>query len=385
MKRVLFFALMAAAVVGCKQSTDINTDPEPELTDAIMLSSGAPVVLSRAAGDTTFNQGPRLNEFVMDDQIGVYAVYTKKNASAVEPDWSDAPTTGTARTGRYFDNKPASCKAFVTKTTPATGRWASFLWGNAGQGGVGVDQLYPKGEDSIFIYSYYPYHADSMVMDNTVGPRRNIRLDTLNPLKQADILWAVGQSKAVAPMPYVKRKDPLAPLTFKHALAQLNFKVYKKGAQVKDCQFVGISFRCPVYGQMRITDGDMYVTNSIVKDSVGTYKITGAQATETELTYNADIKQIGHLLAIPYMVLPMSELQARKCTLNVSIYYGKSDPDTDPTNVKTYPIDLTNIKAFVQGSLNTLLLGVGDTQIDLLADITPWDNTLGNDSELDIE
>lgn len=384
MKKILFFALIAATVLGCKRSADINVDPEPELTDAIMLSAGGPVVLGRAVGDTTANKGPRLNEFVLEDQIGVYAVYTKKDGANIAPDWSE-PVEG-ARTGRYFDNKPATCKGFSAKdgSNPAT-RWASFLWGNTGQGGVGVDQLYPKGEDSIFVYAYYPYHQDSMVMNTTAGPSRKIRLDTITPLKQSDVLWAVGKSRASTPVPYVKRKDPLAPLTFKHALAQLNFKVYRKGSSVAACQFVSIAFRCPVYGAMRITDGDMYITNSTVKDSVGTYTILGNQVTHTDIEYNSDLSQIQHLLATPYMVLPMSEAQAKACKLIVKLYFGKGDPSTDPTNVRTYDITLTNIKEFVQGSLNTLSLGVGDTNIELLADIEPWDNSNGTDSGLDIE
>lgn len=386
MKRVLFFTLAAAAIVGCQRSPELPNVPENEaLTDEILLSAAGTVSLGKATGDTTANYGPRLNEFVLNDQVGIYAVYTKKNNSNIEPDWADAPTTGTARTGRYFDNKPAACTGFETKTSPLTGRWAKFLWGNTGQGGVGIDQLYPKGEDSIFVYAYYPFHKDSMKMSTTEGPRREIRLDTLNPLKQADILWAVGESQAAVPVPYVKRKDPLAPLTFKHALAQLNFKVYRKGAKVAACQFVSIKFRCPVYGQMRITDGNMYITNSTVKDSVGTYSVSEGQVTDTEIKYEANVADISHLLTTPYMVLPLSETQAKACSLEVKLYFGTKSAGEEPANVRTYDIDLTSIKQFVQGSMNTLSLGVGDTNIELLADIEPWDTTNGTDSGLDIE
>lgn len=393
MKRVLFFALMAAAVVGCKQSTDMEPDEALTGGQVIALTSGE-VAISRADGSTTAptaNQGTRVY-FGLGDQIGVFAAYgnATTNIAPTGPDWADAVGDVSFK-GRYFDNAPATCTTVGADAVPA-----KFTWGPAGEGGVAHEKLYPKKDRAIYAYAYYPLvtEADSITIDPTDGPKISYSLNTTAPLDQPDILWSIGKSKATAPLDSITRKDPLGILQFEHALAQINFILYKKDASVSNCALVDITLTVPTTGTMTLskTVGNIALVSSKNDATNGKYTIaTGdpnignSTVTEWDGTTNTEDKpRPASVLIVPYMIWPLTADQAQKCELVVRLYFGVGDPKTDTLNVREYKIDMTGMKPILQGKLNHFILGVTPTVINLEGQITPWGED-GQDSGLAIE
>ena len=392
MKKILFAALLVAAIVGCKRSAEIDVPQETEEGQAIALSSGK-VSLSKADGDPVANEGVRV-DFMVGDQIGVFAAYVKQPATTTQvPDWS-APDP-VYPLGRYFDNAPASCTKAGTSTPSAAP--AEFGWGTSGIGGVEFDQLYPKKDRGVYLYAYYPLaHKDSVVIHTTDGPQVSYLLDTLNPLKQPDILWAVGKSKGTGtpatPADTITRKDPLDVLQFEHALSQINFVLYRKDASVSACKLLEIKLRVPASGTVTLTKAagsNVALTSKDSKATLGTFTVAAGDANIANA--NVDVwdgttpgSRPTPVLTLPYMIWPLTAVQAQGCTLSVKLYFGTGDPATDTKNVRTYKIEMTGMGAIAQGKLNLFILGVAPTIITLKGQITAW-GTDGNDSNLDIE
>lgn len=379
MKKILFFALMAAAVIGCKRSPET-----PQVEDngqLIRLSSGS-VKLGRA---DVANQGVRV-DFVLDDQIGVFAANATGSAGSETPDW-------TPSIGVYFENAPALC---TEVSELVNSKPASFSWGPQGEANVTHNKLYPKADGKIFVYAYYPYtaSADSINIDATDGPSVSYTLNTTSPLEQPDILWAIGKSKQSEP--FVYRKDPLNVLQFEHALAQINFTLYKADENTQACELVDIELQVPSAGTINLTKTSNNVTleTSTGTQTIGTYKI---KATDTNIQNKAveewenkgagDVSEVrpDAVLKSPYMIWPLTATEAQSCKLKVTLYFGSGDPSTDPDNVKVFDIDMAKMSEIKQGKLNHFILGVTPTVIDLKGQITEWDTTNGQDSELDIE
>ncbi|MEG1413569.1 MAG: fimbrillin family protein [Mucinivorans sp.] len=386
MKKIIFLALAVVAIVSCKKNVG-STIEEPQ-QDVIALSTGN-ISLSKVA-----NEGVRV-VFGVDDQIGVFAAYADNQTTPTAPSWA----TGNAadQTGVYFGNIAAKCTTAGVGSAPA-GTPAVFSWGADGTGGLTNNQIYPKNEKKIYLYSYYPYAASGTSIDPTAGPKLDIKLtDGAEDasIKQADVLWSVGASKQATPQAWISRTgdNQLAKLTFNHALAQLQFKIYRQDATVASCKFVQLEFQSPKAGSMNIMTGAIEVTpmdftnatptgNTVAKYTIGdptsVVNITATQKTDaTEI--NAD----------PLMVFPMTIAQAQTCKLKIWIYFGSKnavDMTADKADIKEYEVKLNTAStlALLQGKLNFISLGVGETTIELTADIEAWDPT-GSSTELPIE
>lgn len=386
MKKTLLMALSIAAIVGCQKTNPV--DPITPNGDVIALSSGG-VTVAQGRADEVVNQGIRV-DFIEGDQIGLFAAFADKQDVPTAPSW--AATDLDAQTGIYFENKPAACV-----TIAAAPKLAQFGWGTDGLGGVNADQIYPKKDANFFLYAYYPYTAktDSVTVDATDGPQLSVRLNNTKPDKQEDVLWAVGKSRggeggAPASTEWVSRKDQLSPLTFKHALAQLQFRAYREsGAQ--ECKFVSIKFTTNAKGLMNITDGTIAVeamSTTPDNETIAVYDIVENATTDIPTLATAgDYTDALEILTNPLMIFPLVNTDLKLCKLEITVYYGASDPDTDPTNVKTFTVDLSGVTTgFNQGKKNQLILGVGQTVIALEGQIEAWeDNADGDDPVIPVE
>lgn len=373
MKKTLLMALSIAAIVGCQKTNTV--DPITPNGDVIALSSGGVTVAQGRAGEEV-NLGIRV-DFIEGDQIGLFAAFADDQGTPTKPSW--AATDLVAQTGIYFENMPAACV-----TVAAAPKLAQFGWGTDGLGGVNADQIYPKKDANFYLYAYYPYTAktDSVTVDATDGPQLAVRLNNTTPDKQEDILWAVGKSVAQAPAAYISRKDQLGPLNFKHALAQLQFRVYKE-AGAQDCKFVSIKFTTNAKGTMNITDGTMSVeAMSATPDdeTIAVYNIVENANTDiptlaTPGTYTDALE----ILTNPLMIFPLINTDLKLCKLEITVYYGSGDPETDTGNCKTFIVDLSSVTTgFNQGKKNQLILGVGQTVIALEGDIEAWVENAAN-------
>lgn len=379
MKKTLLMALSIAMIVGCQKTKPVD----PQINgDVIALSSGG-VTVAQGRADEVVNQGIRV-DFIKGDQIGIFAAFADDQAAPTAPSW--ATTDLDAQKGIYFENKPAACV-----TIAATPDLAKFGWGSDGLGGVNADQIYPKKDANFFLYAYYPYTAktDSVTVDPTDGPQLAVRLNNTTPDKQEDILWAVGKSVAQAPAAYISRKDQLGPLNFKHALAQLQFRAYREsGAQ--ECKFVSIKFTTNAKGLMNITDGTIAVeamSTTPDNETIAVYDIVENATDIPTLATAGDYTDALEILTNPLMIFPLVNTDLKLCKLEITVYYGASDPDTDPTNVKTFTVDLSGVTTgFNQGKKNQLILGVGQTVIALEGQIEAWeDNADGDDPVIPVE
>ncbi|MEG2727646.1 MAG: fimbrillin family protein [Mucinivorans sp.] len=403
MKKILFLALAIVTVVGCKKSPQ---SPVENGTDEVIALSTGSVALSKV--DPVVNQGERI-DFIIGDQIGVFAAYDVKSnqtpaAIPTAPDWTPATeATLKNQTGLYFSNMPAKCTVpgvpgvstpSVTPAVPAT-----FTWGATGSALTAEKMIYPKGKRSIYLYAYYPYTSTAVDLvlptDATTNPKLNITLTDGSAYQtQADVLFTHG--KSVAGFDTISRGDKLAKLTFKHALAQVQFKVYSTDAAVAACKLLSIEFVAPKKGVMDITTGATAVTSIASGDATtkATYSITENKNAKIPVAvkgastpYYADALVV---LAKPLMVFPLTSDQVKTCELKVKVYFGtktvESDIVADTDNQKEFTVDLTNVtNTFEIGKTNWLILGISRTTIDLTGDITAWDQTNGNDSDIVVE
>lgn len=405
MKKLLLLALSIAAIVSCNRQVEVADQPvggDPESDQIIQLSSGGGAALTMASP----NQGVR-TKFIIGDQIGLFAAYGKLDGANNVPDWKaiDMPNDSILQTGQYFTNWPAQCYELrpASPGDPAD-TTDKFAWGAKGQGGVGVDRIYPRAQRGIFVYAYYPYSADTdtVSVDPVKGPLVKVKLRDLNNTGtvdapaftgildvehlQADVLFAKGISvkDPAAPLDSVKRPEPLAPLYFRHALAQVTFKVGREDKSAA-CKFVKIQFTVPHSGVMNLIDGKVEInapSAPTAADSL-TYTVTDK---ETEAIEEGKDNALQVLEVNPLMVLPMTAAQAKTCRLQLTVYYGVDEPGTDPSNHRTFNVNLNfdNMKGFAQGKKNTLLMMVSETGIRLEASIAEWDAD-GEISEIPVE
>lgn len=379
MKKLLLVAMAVASIVSC-QKTDVTTPPTEPQEGLIQLSMGG--VSSRAG-----NAG-MLTVFEAGDQIGVVAAMLKEgDPSTIE--WT-API--------HINNKPA---AWLSNSTPQPATdpvISTFKWGPAGEGGSLHDQFYPKKDRALSLFAYYPYtsSADSLIYDATTKtPNLLITLkdgkvtsgastiDGTTPavpdanIIQADVMWAKGVSKATTPLDSVSRLDPLATLEFKHALAQVNFKV-NKAADAADCFFDQIEFLTYKNGKLDITTGDIELTMPTSQTDSAKYVITDNSGAQIDLA-GISIITTGK----PLMILPTkTEDESKICKIRLRVNVGTElKPDYTWFDVAT-----TGLKPFNQGKLNTITLSLSKTGVTLTAKINPWvDNTPDEDTTLPVE
>lgn len=403
MKKILLIAFAVAATVSCHRTIDVGQvapDVPQAPGDVISLAAFSDAAVTMA---TVPGQGVR-KDFIVGDQIALFAAYgnDRVGSAPTGPDWvqnSDPKLDSANQVGPYFINWPAYCT--IAGATSPTASAAKFQWGLLGTGGVGVDRIYPRGDRAVYMYAYYPFYmSDTVTLDPAKGPQLKIELKNNAVITadvehvQPDILFAQGKSKgAGSPAPgldTIKRSDPLAPLVFNHALAQINFKVQlDKGAA--ECKFNSIQFFTPKEGVLNITDGVVTVTEPVSEptdaDAAGwmEYKIEHGKGEPipvptTEPDADPKVFPLYVLENNPLMIMPQTIAQAQKCRLWLTVYYGTEDPDSDTANLHTYKVNLNNaaMKAIVQGKKTTLTLTMNRTHVNLEASITPWGENTDN-------
>lgn len=370
-------ALAIAAVVSCQRNVSPGNPPhpvvpgEPDLTAPMFLSAG-----SGAVGTRTGGIGARQTQFQSGDIIGVYAAMGKLDATNVVPDWTNI----------YFANKPATFAGTgVAEDTTA------FKWGLGGIGGLANDQFYPAKDRSIFVYAYYPYtknEADSIKLISSI-PTRFVTLvegnvgdqtteDTVNRM-QPDYMWAVGKSvKPTAapntPVDSVRRTLGLDTLTFKHALAQLNFGVYLMDQKATTCTFDSIVLIVPKKGSYDIIKGKTTIIPGTTAADSAAYYITTKSGEQIPAAAASEkpTDALNILDTYPLMVFPMTADELKGCEIEIVVNYGD---DRNPDR-KRYVLKMkeqgNNLKPLRQGYYNTIYLGVGQTKVDLNCNVTPW-------------
>lgn len=372
MKKLLFSAIAIMSIVGCQKSGVTTPETEPQ-DGLIRLSMGG---ISSRSG----NAGMR-EVFEAGDQIGIVATLLKDDDPATIS-WDATPI--------HIDNKPAAWLSNTTPTTPGADLVIStFKWGPKGEGGLSHDQFYPKKDRSLALFAYYPYTAatDSLIYDATTKePILVIKLkdgevstaeETDANVIQADVMWAKGVSKATTPLDSVSRLDPLATLDFKHALAQVNFKV-SKSADAADCYFDQIELLTYKDGKLNITTGVIELTKPNTPTDSAKYVIkdnSGAPITAAGI----DIITTGK----PIMVLPTkTAAESEICKIRLRVNYGT---DVKP-DYMWYDVETKGIKPFNQGKLNTITLALSKTGVALTAKIDPWvANDAADDPSLPVE
>ncbi len=383
MKKIIITLTIAVTIIACNKTSlndqEQNTTTPNPVDDIIQLSSGGTDTKS------TVNQGVR-EEFILGDQIAFFAAYPDAD-NPTEPKWEEVTSNEQDeidQVGPYFLNAPAYCIAEA-----AAPDYAQFNWGESLETSEKTKKTYPKNDKEIYMYGYYPYNtaADTARIVDGV-PQLLIGLDAryanLGNVKnlQPDVLWTVAASVG---NPTIKRTEPLKPMTFEHALAQVDFKI-KRAENSRACFFAEILFTVPKYGEMNITTGEVIPQKAAAEydeTELITYSITrpGQQIAVSD----QDTKSVFADGADKYlMVLPLTQQQTQECKLSVRVAYNSSGDG----EYKTFDIALDNASALKEikaGKLNTITLNVLETEIEIFAaNITPWEDNV-EDSVLDVE
>lgn len=154
---------------------------------------------------------------------------------------------------------------------------------------------------------------------------------------------------------------------------------------------MSIKFTTNAKGLMNITDGTIAVeamSTTPADQTIAVYDIienanTDIPTLATPGTYTDALE----ILTNPLMIFPLTNTDLKLCKLEITVYYGATDPSGDPTNVKTFTVDLSGVSTgFNQGKKNQLILGVGQTVIALEGQIEAWeDNASGVDPVIPVE
>lgn len=404
MKKILLIAFAVAAIVSCKKNVTGGGDNSkpfepatPDKSAPMYLSVGNGGGAAYGVAGKAGGIGIRQTTFEAGDVIGVYAATVKfVNPSTYAPDWTEK---------LYFENKPASYAA--TGTAADT---VAFKWGMpSAQGGLDDIQFYPAKDRSIYVYAYYPYTqntTDSVKLDAiTKVPSRFVSLvegavvlagepdeDKNVNLMQPDYMWAVGKAQKVNEgdpvVDTVRRTLRLDTLTFKHALAQLNFRIYLMDENATVCAFDSLVITVPKNGSYDLVTGTPKIIVDAVptaaKDSVS-YVITAKKGESIPAAIAGDKTNALDLLeTLPLMVLPMNVDELKGCKIKLVVNYGK-DGDTA---LRTYYVTMAQLglKPVKQGSYNSIYMGVGQTEVTLNCNINPWGiNDPADDSDLEVE
>ncbi|MEG0601460.1 MAG: fimbrillin family protein [Mucinivorans sp.] len=379
MKKVVLIALTVLTVVACKKSvtTVLDTGTVP-----ISLSAGAPI-------SKVPNMGVRSKLFELSDQIGVVAALSDNAAmpATEAPDWTKAV---------YFDNS-ASCCMSNTSSAPEVSK---FSWGEAGAATIAESEFYPSKDGKIFLFAYSPYSiakADpakiGYIAPDGTSSKPSLAIDlkdgkvegeptTDASALQPDVLWYAGTTP-------VSSSVPTTCLNFNHALAQLQFKVYRSEGS-SSCKLVSIVFKTVKSGTMDITTGAFTYPTETGYETAAVYTITpktGLTSTEIPALKTTDVAtQAFDVLKAngcsPLMILPLDMATAQKGYLEVTCDYAGTGA---APSTQTFKCDLSTLGAgHVAGKLNTFNIKVSLTGIAIEATIAEW-ATDGTSSDLETE
>lgn len=401
MKKEYLILIMAVLLsFGCQKREVVDPNIKPESADGLIeLRSGA-TLSSRAA-----NEGIRGAQFVAGDQIGVTAVFVDVEAAELNPEaalvanWADT---------MHFDNAPAKFS-----TLSGDGSLSVFKWGENGEGGI-HNRYYPSRIREIFLVGYYPYSADNYtpgVKDATAELGRHPTLGVVltddmappvgpapatgtsvgdvytkdNHLKQADILRYADYTSEGK----VASTNPLASMTFSHALAQIRFTL-ERSEFATICYFRKIEFHTVKRGVLNLATGDFTYAEAVNAreafyefgfsgETAPKIPIKGEEGAPIDILNSSYSVESAPELNYP-MVFPLPKSIGK---LGMIKLYTTLTDSPDDEAYQVYDIPLETLADFVAGGLNTMNITIAKVHIELKATIEAWGT--GSQAELPAE